>query len=46
MNAIMIYLVVLWAYSKIKDDEMGRTCSTYWEKRNARRISVGKSGGK
>jgi hypothetical protein len=31
---------------KVKEDEMGRTCSTNGEKRNAYRISVGKPEGK
>jgi hypothetical protein len=38
--------VLLWTYRKIKEDEMGRTCSTYREKRNIYRISVKKPGGK
>jgi hypothetical protein len=30
----------------VKEDEMGRACSTYGEKRNAYRILVGKPNGK
>jgi hypothetical protein len=29
-------------YEQVKEDEMGRTCSTNMEKRNAYRILVGK----
>jgi hypothetical protein len=31
---------------EVKEDEMGRTCSTYGERRNAYRILVGKPEGK
>jgi hypothetical protein len=33
-------------YYQVKEDEMGRECSTNWEKRNAYRILLGKSEGK
>jgi hypothetical protein len=33
-------------FSKHKEDEMGRTCSTDGEKKTAYRISVGKTEGK
>jgi hypothetical protein len=32
--------------SQVKEDEVGRSCSTSWETRNAYRILVGKSEGK
>jgi hypothetical protein len=42
----VVFLIYILVISVVKKDEMGRACSTNWEKRNAYRILVGMPEGK
>jgi hypothetical protein len=46
IEEIKFFIFVSLSYIQLKEDEMGRGCSTNGEKRNAYRISVGKPEGK
>jgi hypothetical protein len=39
-------LLTIYSSSEVKEDEMGRACSTNWEKRIAYRVLVGNPEGK